>query len=222
MEDVLLKHKVLLSEDDDPLAQWVREILDSDKFLVHEVRRGNVALDALREHHLALMIPDLLLPNLNDMAVCRRIRKLLSLPALVLTARVDLDAQVAGLQTGANDYRVKPIELRLLIARARARALLCRMHPAPAAVGAPPIGDALKSDKLVISPPNRKVTWRGNILKALRGIEFGALDRSVSSSISPLKRRFADATSAPCKLKTIWDAATYSARLRGRSQCFVR
>lgn len=80
MEDVPLKNKVLLVEDDDRLAQWVREYLDNYKLSVHGDRRGDVALDALRKHRLALMILEPMPPNLNDMAVCRRIRKLSNVP----------------------------------------------------------------------------------------------------------------------------------------------
>lgn len=120
---------------------------------------------------------------------------------LLLTARVDAHDQIAGLETGANDYRIKLLGPRLLIARART--LLRRMQPAPTAVGAPPVGDALRSGEIVASPPNRKITWRGEMLKALRGIEFDGLNHSVNSSISRVRRRF-ETSSEPRKVKTIW------------------
>jgi len=220
MNEDPLKYRVLLIEDDDRLAQLVREYLDSYEFAVTVVRRGDLAVAAVREHQPALVILDLMLPNLDGMEVCRRIRAFTNVPVLILTARLDVYDQVAGLETGADDYVTKPID----------RALLRRAQPAAAdtPVAAP---EALVFGELAISPPNRTVTWRGepvdlktaefnlllilaraagtvlsrdDILKQLRGIEFDGLDRSVDSGISKLRRRFEDASSEPHKIKTIW------------------
>ncbi|QIE27334.1 Transcriptional regulatory protein RstA (plasmid) [Caballeronia sp. SBC1] len=232
MNEVSPKYNVLLIEDDDRLAQLIAEYLDGYEFAVTIVRRGDTAVAAVREHKPALVILDLMLPNMDGMEVCRRIRGFSSVPVLILTARVDVFDQVAGLETGADDYVVKPIEPRVLVARARA--LLRRSQPAeevmtPAAgVGT---ADTLTFGELVISPPNRTVTWRGqdidlktaefnllvilaraagtvlsrdDILKQLRGIEFDGLDRTVDSGISRLRRRFEDASPEPHKIKTIW------------------
>jgi len=232
MNDVSPKYNVLLIEDDDRLAQLIAEYLDGYEFSVTIVRRGDTAVAAVREHKPALVILDLMLPNMDGMEVCRRIRGFSSVPVLILTARVDVFDQVAGLETGADDYVVKPIEPRVLVARARA--LLRRSQPAEEAV-TPAAGvgmaDSLTFGELVISPPNRTVMWRGedidlktaefnllvilaraagtvlsrdDILKQLRGIEFDGLDRTVDSGISRLRRRFEDASPEPHKIKTIW------------------
>ncbi|MGA4103069.1 winged helix-turn-helix domain-containing protein, partial [Ralstonia nicotianae] len=141
---------------------------------------------------------------------------------------VDTYDQVAGLEIGADDYVLKPVEPRLLVARARA--LLRRVASAmPAAEPATPRDDTLVFGEFAISPPNRTVTWRGqpvelktaefnlllilaraagtvlsrdDILKQLRGIEFDGLDRTVDSGISRLRRRFGDASPEPHKIKT--------------------
>ncbi|WP_186085582.1 response regulator [Burkholderia gladioli] len=227
MTEETLKHRVLLIEDDDRLAQLVSEYLDGYEFVVTVVRRGDLAVAAVREHQPALVILDLMLPNLDGMEVCRRIRAFADMPVLILTARTDVYDQVAGLEMGADDYVTKPIEPRVLVARARA--LLRRAQPAGAAPAAP---ELLVFGELRISPPNRSVTWRGepvelktaefnlllvlaraagtvlsrdDILRQLRGIEFDGLDRSVDSGISKLRRRFEDAVSAePHRIKTIW------------------
>ncbi|KVD96196.1 two-component system response regulator [Burkholderia stagnalis] len=229
MNENPLAHRVLLIEDDDRLARLVREYLDGYEFAVRIVPRGDLAVAAVREYQPALVILDLMLPNLDGTEVCRRIRAFTNVPVLILTARADVYDQVAGLETGADDYVTKPIEPRVLVARARA--LLRRVEPAvaePAADARPP---ALVFGDLTISPPNRTVTWRGDlvdlktaefnlllilagaagtvlsrddILKQLRGIEFDGIDRSVDSSISKLRRRFEDASSEPRRIKTIW------------------
>ncbi|MCS0468279.1 two-component system response regulator BprR, partial [Burkholderia mallei] len=120
MNEVPLKYRVLLIEDDDRLAQLIREYLDSYEFSVTVVRRGDLAVRAVREHQPALVILDLMLPHLDGMEVYRRIRAFSNVPVLILTARSDVYDQVAGLETDADDYVTKPIEPRVLVARARA------------------------------------------------------------------------------------------------------
>lgn len=230
MSEAMAKHKVLLIEDDDRLAQLVSEYLGNYEFSVEVVRRGDIAVDAVRVHRPDLVILDLMLPHLDGMEVCRGIRAFSRVPVLILTARVDTYDQVAGLELGADDYVVKPIEPRLLVARARAllRRAVSRQAGPPTQASA---DDDLVFGALVISPPNRRVIWRGqpvdlktaefnlllilaraagkvlsrdDILKQLRGIEFDGLDRTVDSGISRLRRRFEDASPEPQKLKTIW------------------
>ncbi|RQS10565.1 response regulator [Burkholderia sp. Bp8998] len=229
MNDNPLKHRVLLIEDDDRLARLVREYLDGYEFEVTVVRRGDLAVAAVREHRPALVILDLMLPHLDGMEVCRRMRAFTNVPVLILTARADVYDQIAGLEIGADDYVTKPIEPRVLVARARA--LLRRAQPAASAPHADTPAHELVFGELAISAPNRTVTWRGElvdlkttefnlllilaraagtvlsrdaILKQLRGIEFDGIDRSVDSGISKLRRRFEDASSEPQRIKTIW------------------
>ncbi|KWE88249.1 response regulator [Burkholderia territorii] len=229
MNDNPLKHRVLLIEDDDRLARLVREYLDGYEFEVTVVRRGDLAVAAIREHRPALVILDLMLPHLDGMEVCRRMRAFTNVPVLILTARADVYDQIAGLEIGADDYVTKPIEPRVLVARARA--LLRRAQPAASESHADTPAHELVFGELAISAPNRTVTWRGElvdlkttefnlllilarsagtvlsrdaILKQLRGIEFDGIDRSVDSGISKLRRRFEDASSEPQRIKTIW------------------
>lgn len=226
-EQIPLKHPVMLIEDDDRLAQLIAEYLGSYEFAVTIVRRGDIAVAAVREHKPALVILDLMLPHMDGMEVCRRIRAFSSVPVLILTARVDVFDQIAGLEIGADDYVIKPIEPRVLVARARA---LLRRAPRESEAAAD-AGEMLVFGELQISPPNRTVTWRGqlvdlktaeynlllilaraagtvlsrdDILKQLRGIEFDGIDRTVDSGISRLRRRFEDASPEPHKIKTIW------------------
>ncbi|ONU79647.1 DNA-binding response regulator [Burkholderia cenocepacia] len=200
MNEVPLKYRVLLIEDDDRLVQLVREYLDGYEFAVTVVRRGDLAVAAVREHQPALVILDLMLPNLDGMEVCRRIRAFTNVPVLILTARADVYDQVAGLETGADDYVTKPIEPRVLVARARA--LLRRAQPA--AADTPAVApDALVFGELTISPPNRTVTWRGEPVE-LKTAEFNLLLILARAAGTVLSRRFEDASSEPHKIKTIW------------------
>ncbi|WP_035883323.1 response regulator [Cupriavidus metallidurans] len=227
MNEIPLKQTVVLVEDDNRLAELIAEYLGGYEFTVTIVRRGDLAVATVRERDPALVILDLMLPHMDGMEVCRRIRSFSRVPVLILTARVDVFDQIAGLEIGADDYVVKPIEPRVLVARARA---LLRRATRESAVAAD-AGETLVFGELSISPPNRTVTWRGqvvdlktaeynlllilaraagtvlsrdDILKQLRGIEFDGIDRTVDSGISRLRRRFEDASQEPQKIKTIW------------------
>ncbi|MBN3816193.1 response regulator [Paraburkholderia sp. Se-20369] len=122
------KSRVLLIEDDERLAQLIRDYLDRHAFAVTVVSRGDLAVAAVHQHRPALVVLDLMLPNLDGVEVCRRIRAFSDVPVLIMTARTDAYDQVAVLEAGADDYITKPIEPRVLVARARA--LLRRAHPA--------------------------------------------------------------------------------------------
>jgi two-component system OmpR family response regulator len=90
MNEVSPKYNVLLIEDDDRLAQLIAEYLDGYEFAVTIVRRGDTAVAAIREHKPALVILDLMLPNMDGMEVCRRIRGFSSVPVLSSTRLRDL------------------------------------------------------------------------------------------------------------------------------------
>jgi two-component system, OmpR family, response regulator len=227
LDEEPLKHRVLLVEDDDRLAQLIAEFLERYEFAVSIVREGDLALGAIDKHKPSLVILDLMLPNMDGMEVCRQIRRSSTLPVLILTARMDAYDQIAGLEVGADDYVVKPVEPRVLVARARA--LLRRANLASEI----PVTEsrALTFGSLMISPPNRIVTWKGqtvdlkttefnlllilaraagqvlsrnDILTELRGIEFDGIDRSVDAGISKLRRRFEDTSPEPQRIKTVW------------------
>ncbi|RQR66162.1 DNA-binding response regulator [Burkholderia sp. Bp9126] len=127
MDEDTLKYRVLLIEDDDRFARLVGEYLGRHEFAVTVVRRGDLAVAAVREHRPALVLLDGMLPNLDGIEVCRRIRAFSTVPVLIMTARAGVYDQVAGLEAGADDYVAKPIEPRVLVARARA--LVRRAYP---------------------------------------------------------------------------------------------
>ena len=115
-----LAHRVLLIEDNERLAQQIRDFLGQYGFAVTIVRRGDVAAAAVREHLPALVMLDLMPPDSDGLEVCRQIRAFSNVPVIVLTARADIYDQVAVFDAGADDYLVKPLAPRVLVARARA------------------------------------------------------------------------------------------------------
>src|SRR5918992_2806195 len=119
--------RVLVVEDDESIADVLRRTLRQEG---HEVRASVDGVEALRlaeEFVPDLVVLDLGLPGLDGVEVCRRLRAESDVPILILTARADLDDRVEGLDSGADDYLVKPFERQELLARMRA--LLRRRPP---------------------------------------------------------------------------------------------
>ncbi|WP_460554820.1 response regulator [Comamonas piscis] len=113
--------KILLVEDNLELAQSLAELLRQHAFVVDHVDRGDAADQLLGQSHYDLLLLDLNLPQLSGKALLRRLRERGdSLPVIVLTASDSLDQKVLCLEIGADDYLVKPVEVRELLARMQA------------------------------------------------------------------------------------------------------
>lgn len=123
-----MKAHVLLVDDDRHISEVLRRSLIYEGYSVDVAHRGDEALHKTIEHPPDLVILDLMLPGLDGLEVCRRIRASGDqVPILMLTAKDAINDRVAGLDTGADDYLVKPVELEEL--QARVRALLRRRNP---------------------------------------------------------------------------------------------
>lgn len=215
-------YRVMLVEDDARLAELVTEYLSGYEFSVELVTRGDVALERFKSLAPDVVVLDLMLPGLDGMVVCRKLRDMSDVPILILTAREDSYDEVSGLEQGADDFVNKPVQPRVLLARLRA---LLRRAQGKSGVDS----RVLEFGTLRISTTDRTVNWRGQpcllsnteyklllvlaesagrvlsrdaLLKKMRGIEFDGLDRSIDNSISKLRRKFDDSDSE--KIKTVW------------------
>jgi len=157
--------RVLVVEDDEAIADVLRRTLRQEG---HDVRSSTDGIEALRaadEFVPDLVVLDLGLPGLDGVEVCRRLRAESDVPILILTARADLDDRVDGLDSGADDYLVKPFERQELLARLRA---LMRRRP-PRGSAALVVGD------LRLNPDTREVV-RGDRVLDLTNREFELLE----------------------------------------------
>lgn len=112
--------QILLVEDDNSLATGLKKALRSEGFTVNNVAEGKAALHVVATEPPDIIVLDLGLPDMDGLEVLRQLRRSgSSLPVLVLTARASIDARVAGLDLGADDYLPKPFEIPELIARLR-------------------------------------------------------------------------------------------------------
>jgi two-component system, OmpR family, alkaline phosphatase synthesis response regulator PhoP len=111
---------ILVVEDEEAIASFVAAYLRKDGFAVKATASGREALAFVRSDQPSLVILDLMLPDLDGMEVCRRIRETSDMPVLMLTARDDDLDKIAGLDAGADDYLTKPFNPAELVARVRA------------------------------------------------------------------------------------------------------
>ncbi len=131
---------VLVVDDDPKITQLLRRTLSIEGYKVQTAESGVAGLEAARSHEPDLVILDILMPGMDGLEVCRRLRAASETPILMLTAKDDVSDRVEGLDCGADDYVVKPFALEELLARVRA--LLRRHEPA----GAPLVYDDLELD----------------------------------------------------------------------------
>ena len=112
---------VLVVDDDPSLAEMLSIVLRQEGFDSRIVGRGDVALDAFRDYRPDLVLLDLMLPGKDGIDVCKEIRAESGVPIVMLTAKGDTIDVVVGLESGADDYIVKPFKPKELVARIRAR-----------------------------------------------------------------------------------------------------
>lgn len=116
-----MKGRVLIVDDDLALAEMLGIVLRGEGLDVIHVADGSAAIGAFRDHRPDLILLDVMLPGMDGISVCKRIRAESGVPIVMLTARTDTVDVVVGLESGADDYVVKPFKPAELIARVRAR-----------------------------------------------------------------------------------------------------
>jgi len=158
---------ILVAEDDRAVRTALERALDLEGYRVHAVGDGEALLAAVAEVHPDLIVLDVMMPRLDGLSACRRLRSQGDrTPILVLTARAEIPDRVSGLDAGADDYLPKPFALDELLARIRA--LLRRNHSAEP-------DDGITVADLRIDPAGRRV-WRGGRKVELSRTEFDLLE----------------------------------------------
>jgi DNA-binding response OmpR family regulator len=160
---------ILLVDDEDSVQKLLTYPLERDGFRVVQARDGEEALRKFGDEPVDLVVLDLMLPKLDGLEVCKRLRSQSTVPIIMLTARDDELDKVLGLELGADDYITKPFSIREF--RSRVRALLRR---ATAPRHSPRDDDALELDGLRIDLARRSVDVRGAPVQ-LTYVEFELL-----------------------------------------------
>jgi len=163
-----MEYKVLVVEDERTLLETLEYNLAHQGYQVFTAENGRDGLDIARSELPDLIVLDLMLPGIDGFEVCRILRRELSVPIIMLTARSEEVDKIVGLEMGADDYLTKPFNPRELVARVRA--ILRRAAPASDA-GSPKVRQV---GDVVLDPSGREVTVRGERI-TLRTKEFDLL-----------------------------------------------
>lgn len=119
-EVLFLKNfKILLVEDEKQMSMFIQMELNHEGYNVDTAYDGRDVLKKVESKEYDLILLDIMIPNLNGIEVCRRIRKFSYVPIIMLTAKSDISDKVLGLDVGANDYLTKPFAIEELLARIR-------------------------------------------------------------------------------------------------------
>jgi DNA-binding response OmpR family regulator len=161
--------RVLVVEDDDTVAEVVCRYLSRDGFEVQSVGDGLEALECARRWNPDLVVLDLMLPGIDGLEVCRRLRLDGPMPIIMLTARGEESDRVVGFEVGADDYVSKPFSPRELALRVKS--VLRRARSAPQG---PRAGGPLSVGDLELDPAAREASRAGTLL-ALTTLEFDLL-----------------------------------------------
>ena len=219
----IMSKNILVVEDDGNIAELLRLYLEKDGFAVEIADNGGDGLRFALEHSPDLVLLDIMLPVMNGWNVCQEIRKTSQVPIIMLTAKGETFDKVAGLEMGADDYVVKPFEVKELLARIHA--VLRRIEPEEK-----PEEKKLHFDKMTINlssyelivdgkrvdtppkemellyhlaaSPNRVYT-RNQLLDEVWGFDYFGDSRTVDVHIKRLREKVEN-ISTDWALKTVW------------------
>jgi len=215
--------KILVVDDEPTLVATLKYNLERENYEVLTAIDGPTAVDAARSRRPDLVVLDLMLPGMDGLEVCRVLRKEMSVPILMLTAKGAEVDKVVGLEIGADDYVTKPFGMRELVARVKA--LLRRSELRPGADGEVFTSgnlrvdmarrQAFKEDHPVALKPkeldllgfflrNRgRAFTREQLLSQIWGYDFAGDTRTVDVHVRWLRQKIEDQPEAPSRLVTV-------------------
>lgn len=215
---------ILIIEDDIRLLDLINEYLTQHGFTISTATTGTIGVQKIYQLQPDLVILDMMLPEKDGFSVCREVRANYQGLIMILTAIEDDIDQVAGLEAGADDYVIKPVQPRVLLARIKA--LLRRQTM----VKATPDANSLQFGQLSINTANRsvhlaeaelnlttaefdllhllaqhagQVLSRDTLLNETRGIQYDGVDRSIDFKIANLRKKLNDDATNPRHILTV-------------------
>jgi two-component system alkaline phosphatase synthesis response regulator PhoP len=214
---------ILIVDDEARIVKLVRDYLERAGFDVIAARDGETALRLARVEQPDLIVLDLMLPGVDGLDICRRLRQESGVPIIMLTARVEEADRIVGLELGADDYVTKPFSPRELVARVRAtlRRANGQMGPATivragdveldtasltAVVAGQPVDLTPTEFQLLaalVRQPGR-IYSREQLLEAVHGVTFDGYDRSVDSHVKNIRRKIEPDPRKPRYIQTVY------------------
>jgi DNA-binding response OmpR family regulator len=220
--------RILLVDDDVILTAILAVALGDEGWAVATARNGVEGLRRFESDGADLLILDILMPEMDGLELCRRVRRKSAVPIILLSSRGEEVDRVTGLETGADAYVTKPFSTRELVARIRA---IDRRLSAPAAAPPTALGDArVQAGALVLDLPRFAVHWRGRpvvltrsefqllavlarhpglvlsrerLLEAARGDDTTVTDRTVDTFVKRLRKKIREVDPAFDEIETV-------------------
>ncbi|MEV4867926.1 response regulator transcription factor [Streptomyces syringium] len=217
--------RVLVVDDDPTVAEIVTGYLDRAGFTVDRAADGPTALERAAAARPDLVVLDLMLPGMDGLEVCRRLRRRGPVAVIMLTARGDEDDRILGLEVGADDYVTKPFSPRELVLRVESVLRRARAH-----ASGPPSAPPLRAAGLELDPVGRRATKDGTalaltlrefdllsyllrhpgkacgreeLMREVWGWEFGDLS-TVTVHVRRLRGKIEDDPARPRLIRTVW------------------
>ncbi|GGZ10987.1 MAG: two-component system, OmpR family, response regulator RstA [Shewanella sp.] len=220
-------HRILLVEDEPEIGQLISDWLAKHDMQVVVENRGDLALQRVQEEKPELILLDIMLPGMDGLSLCRKLRQSFHGPIVMLTS-LDSDMnQVLALELGANDYILKTTPPNVLVARLRVQlrqlASITPQQP-PKMSGRLQLGTLiidynsrdvrLQGQAVALSTSDFELLWqlashsgqilsRETLFKQLKGREYDGIDRSMDVAISRLRQKLGDNAELPTRIKTI-------------------
>lgn len=225
-EQAVKQRRILVVDDEASVRDVLTRYLEREGYRVEVAADGQSALRAAYEQP-DLIVLDLMLPGVNGLEVCRRLRGQSNVPIIMLTARDEEADKLIGFTTGADDYITKPFSPAELVLRIKAVLRRVEVATAPA----PPQSDVLRFDTLVISPTSRRVEvagqtvdltakefdllhhlashpgqvfTRSQLLTQIWDYDYYGDSSTVTVHISRLREKIESDPAHPCHIKTVW------------------
>ena len=217
-----MARKILVVEDDHNISDLIRMYLEKEGFEVHTVFDGGSAVETFRSWEPDMVLLDIMLPVMDGWAVCGKIRETSRTPIIMITAKSEVFDRIQGLEMGADDYIVKPFEMKELIARINA---VLRRTEIPTDTRKRLVFDKLIIDldsyelivdgKKVDTPPKElellyhlastpnRVYTRNQLLDEVWGFDYFGDSRTVDVHIKRLREKVEN-VSDQWALKTVW------------------
>jgi len=220
-----MNETILIVDDEERLLNVLEAYLKKEGFRVQRAKNGLQALEKARRNPPALIVLDIMMPEMDGLEFMRRFRKESQTPIIMLTARVADEDVVVGLELGADDYMIKPFKPRELLARIRA--VLRRAESTPSR---PP---RLRFGHVVLHPDERRVEVEGvnirltpseyallavlmsaprrvfsrmELLEATQGTAYEGYDRTIDTHVKNLRAKMESDPRNPRYIKTIYGA----------------
>ncbi|WP_251357970.1 response regulator transcription factor [Kangiella sp. TOML190] len=218
----MLDCKILLIEDDLPLAELIQEYLEAQGYRLKHLAKGLDVHQLADDENFDLILCDVMLPDIDGFNLNGILQEKFQCPIIFLTALSDDEDQIKGLELGAIDYIVKPVEPNVLLARIRAN---LRKNQSPVSAENITISDltldkhkqvaTLNGSALDLTSQDFELLWifaqnQGKILsreflfQAIIGREYNGLDRTVDARTSRLRKKIEDFNVPGLVIRTVW------------------